>query len=158
MIDKPLPEIRPTQTTDIPGLETIVAETGLFPPELLAGMINQPTAPDEPAPIWQTALSKGEPVGLCYAREDTFTNGTWNLLAMGVHPDEQGQGIGSALVVSLERRLRDLGARILIIDTMGTEEFAATRAFYLGRGYVQEAVLREFWDVGADKVTFWKKL
>ncbi|MEL7087948.1 MAG: GNAT family N-acetyltransferase [Planctomycetota bacterium] len=158
MTQAPLPEIRPTRADDLAGLEAVVAQTKLFPPEMLAGMVDEPPAPGDPAPIWLTALEGCTPVGLCFARAETFTTGTWNLLAMAVAPARQGRGIGTALLCSLERRLKADGARILIIDTMGTEAFTATRAFYLGCGYVQEAVLRDFWDEGADKVTFWKKL
>lgn len=58
----------------------------------------------------------------------------------------------------IEGYLRDNGNRILIVDTSGTPEFDLTRAFYFKIGYTREAVIRDFWKDGDDKVTFWKKL
>jgi hypothetical protein len=59
---------------------------------------------------------------------------------------------------ALEETLRAGGHRILIVDTSGDPAFARTRSFYRGNGYAEEARIREFWDVGIDKVTFWKHL
>ena len=40
----------------------------------------------------------------------------------------------------------------------GAPEFELTRKFYEQLGYTKEAVIREFWQKGEDKVIFWKKL
>lgn len=50
------------------------------------------------------------------------------------------------------------GVRILLADTSGTEDFAATRGFYAAKGYTEEARIRDFWAAGDDKVTFRKAL
>ncbi|MEL6842860.1 MAG: GNAT family N-acetyltransferase, partial [Bacteroidota bacterium] len=70
----------------------------------------------------------------------------------------QGKGIGSKMMAFLENHLRSQGKRILIVETSGTEDFELTRKFYLKLGYQQEAVIRDFWEEGDDKVIFWKKL
>ena len=87
-----------------------------------------------------------------------MTEGTWNLLAIGVAPEHQGKGIGAAMMTYLENRLADQGEKVLLVETMGISAFERTRAFYRRNGYVEEARIREFYEAGADKVVFWKHL
>ena len=54
--------------------------------------------------------------------------------------------------------LQQQGARILIVDTSGADNFQLTRQFYENLNYTKEAVIRDFWEEGDDKVVFWKKL
>ena len=110
------------------------------------------TSPD----IWLTAAIGGQPVGFGFCEPERLTNGTWNLLAIGVSPDRQSQGIGALLLRHLEDTLRAAGHRILIVETIGNADFARTHAFYLANGYAEEARIRAFWDEGADKLVFWK--
>lgn len=49
-------------------------------------------------------------------------------------------------------------ARVLIIETSSTDQYAATRGFYRHHGFDQEAVIREFYGPNDHKVTFWKSL
>ena len=58
----------------------------------------------------------------------------------------------------IEDRLKQEGHRILIVDTSGTDDFILTRKFYEKLNYHKEAVIRDFWDEGDDKVIYWKKL
>ena len=62
------------------------------------------------------------------------TLGTYDLYWMAVDPEVQGTGIGTALLLEMERRLAGL-ARLIVIETAGRPDYAATRAFYQGRGY-----------------------
>lgn len=149
--------IRPTNNTDLAAIASIAAQTGLFPAEALDDMVAgylDGTKDD----IWLIAEHDGQPAGFAFCEPERFTNGSWNLLAIGVSPERQSQGIGASLTRHLEKELRQAGQRILIVETIGTPEFSRTRSFYLANGYVEEARIREFWDVGADKVTFWKHL
>ncbi len=88
----------------------------------------------------------------------TFTNGTYNLYAIGVHNDYQGKGIGKKMMTYLENELKSVGHRILIVETSGTDALALTREFYDKCGYRREACIQDFWDEGNDKIVFWKKL
>ena len=96
--------------------------------------------------------------GFCYAEPETLADGTWNMLAIAVHPDAQGKGCGAELCAALEATLGARGQRVLIAETSGTDEFAGTRAFYARAGYTEEARIRDFWGPGDDKVVFWKSL
>ncbi len=109
--------------------------------------------------IWITAKAGGgRAAGFCYAAAETLADGIWNLRAIAVLPAEQGEGRGAALCAHLEAELRAQRQRIVVVDTAGTDDFAATRDFYGNIGYVEEARIREFWAKGDDKVIFSKSL
>jgi ribosomal protein S18 acetylase RimI-like enzyme len=148
--------IRPTRMEDIPALAGVVDETGLFPGEMLPDMVSDFLSGQDIQDIWLTCEEGGKPVGFCYAAPEKLTDGTWNMLAIAVHPSGQGRGHGSAIVQSLEAILHRHGHRVLIADTSGKDEFAQTRAFYRKNGYSEEARIRDFWAKGDDKVIFWK--
>jgi len=130
----------------------------LFPSEYLDDMIsdffNNPKSED----IWFTATIDEQPIALAYCAPEKFTEGTFNLYAIGVRKDCQGKNIGGKMMDYLEDLLRKKGHRILIVETSGSPDLELTRKFYTKKGYTQEAVLREFWAEGEDKVIFWKKL
>ncbi|MBX2815235.1 MAG: GNAT family N-acetyltransferase [Saprospiraceae bacterium] len=107
---------------------------------------------------WFVCQKNDRAAGFGFCSPEQFTEGTWNLYAIAVRKNKQGQGIGATLMKYLENTLRKEGQRILIVDTSGCAEFERTRKFYLKLGYVHESTIREFWGEGDDKVTFWKKL
>ena len=107
---------------------------------------------------WFVHEDKGTVTGFCYAVPEALTDRTYNLLAIGVRADRQGRGIGRELMRHAEAALATAGKRLLLVDTSGTADFAPVRRFYAGLGYAQEAVIRDYWGEGDDKVTFWKRL
>ena len=149
---------RPTVAADLPAITAILQTIELFPPELLGDMA-APYLSGEGEDIWfSTANEAGEVIGFGYCVPEQLTNGTYNLLAIGVRADRQGRGIGSKLMRHAEVALATARKRLLLVDTSGTEDFAPIRRFYTKLGYVQEAVIRDYWGQGDDKVTFWKRL
>lgn len=151
------PIIKPTSTEDIAGLQAVLDGTELFPSEMLPDLL-APALAGESEAIWLTCHSEGKAVGLCYTVPEDLADGTWNMLALAVHPDLQGKRLGAALVKAAEQRLKEKGQRILIVDTSSTDDFALTRKFYVQNGYEEEARIRDFWAAGDDKVTFRKAL
>lgn len=149
--------VRPTVAADLEAIGNIAEATDLFPssmlPDMIAGYLDG-SKPD----IWLTANSDYRAVAFAFCEPERLTNGTWNLLAIAVEPSRQGHGIGADLVSALEDRLRLSHHRVLLVETLGTEEFARTRAFYLANGFAEEARIRDFYDEGGDKVIFWKHL
>ena len=151
------PIIKPTSSEDIAGLTAVLDGTGLFPSEMLPEML-APSLAGETEAFWLTCHYDGEAVGLCYTVPEELADGTWNMLALAVRPDLQGNGLGAALVAAAEQRLTEMGQRILLVDTSGTDGFALTRSFYAKIGYEEEARIRDFWADGDDKVIFRKAL
>ncbi|MCV6593962.1 MAG: GNAT family N-acetyltransferase [Silicimonas sp.] len=151
------PIIKATSRDDIAGLQTVLDGTGLFPGEMLPDML-APALAGQTEAFWLTCQIDGEAVGLCYTEPEDLTDGTWNMRALAVRPDLHGKRLGAALVRAAEQHLKDMGQRILIVDTSGTEEFARTRRFYAQNGYEEEARVRDYWADGDDKVIFRKAL
>ena len=149
--------ITTTTIDDVPALKEVLDKTGLFPSEVLSDMLS-PALTGEAEDFWLTYRYGGKAVGFCYTVPEELADGTWNMLALAVHPIHQGKGLGTALVEAAEQHLRKKGERILIVDTSGSDDFALTRKFYAQRGYEEEARIRDFWAAGDDKVTFRKSL
>ena len=85
------------------------------------------------------------------------TLATFDLYWMAVDPAVQGAGVGSALVIEMERRLAGI-ARLVVVETAGRPDYAPTRAFYQARGYRAAAVIPDFYAPGDDQVVYVKKL
>jgi ribosomal protein S18 acetylase RimI-like enzyme len=76
---------------------------------------------------------------------------------MAVDPVLHGNGIGTALLLEMERRLAGV-ARLIVIETAGRADYAATRAFYQARGYAPVATVPDFYAPGDDQVVFVKQV
>lgn len=148
--------IAPATAEDIAALGRIAEAAGLFPADLLPGMIAPALsgAPD----IWLVGHRGGVPSGFCFLEPERLTEGTWNMLALAVDPGAQRSGLGRAVVAAAEAALRASGGRILIVETAGTDDYAHARAFYESVGYVAQARLPDFYADGVDKVVYWKRL
>ncbi|HEY2376526.1 MAG TPA: GNAT family N-acetyltransferase [Gemmatimonadaceae bacterium] len=86
------------------------------------------------------------------------TDRTFDLYWIAVHPNAQRHGGGSSLLAEVEQRLRDRGARLLVVETSSRSEYDATRRFYLARGYHEAARMRDFYAIGDDRVIYTKAL
>lgn len=151
------PTIKPTSSDDIAALQTVLDGTELFPSEMLPDMLG-PSLSGQTDAFWLTCHLDQVAVGFCYAVPEEMAEGTWNMLALAVRPDLQGNGHGARLVEAAEQHLRTRGQRLVIVDTSGTADFAQTRKFYAQNGYEEEARIRDFWAEGDDKVIFRKAL
>lgn len=150
--------IRLTRQKDLDGIKAVLDETELFPSDMLDDMVGPFLNGQECPDIWLTVEAEGEVLGFCYTVPEQLTEGTWNMLAIAVHPAKQSGGVGAELTRHLEAMLFERGQRILIVDTSSTDEFAATRRFYAKNGYAEEARIRDFWAKGDDKIIFRKAL
>ena len=139
------PLVRRATLDDVPTLSPLVNSLEMFPLDVRLEMIGNSTG---------IFLIAEGPIGFLYAVPEPLTEGTWNMLALGVAPDHHRKGLGRALVAAAEPLLRDQGARLLIVDTSGADDFAPARAFYKGLGYAQVAVIPDYWAQGDDKVIF----
>ena len=108
---------RAVQQADIAGMKVVLDTIELFPSEYLNDMIADFFQNPETEAIWLTAMLDDKVAGLAYCAPEQFTEGTFNLYAVGVHTDQHGNGIGSQLIAHLEHYLREKGHRILIIET-----------------------------------------
>lgn len=152
------PTIRKVEKKDIRYLKEVLDTIELFPSEMLEDMISDFFDNPESEEIWFTASENSIPVAIGYCAPEKLTEGTFNLYAIGVRKDMQGKGVGKVMMNYLEEQLKLKGHRILIVETSGTDEFALTRKFYENLEYEKEAVIRDFWQEGDDKVVYRKKI
>lgn len=145
------------EKADVSPLKQVLDTIELFPSEMLDDMIFDYFENPESSDIWFTEILEGVPISIAYCAQEKLTEGTWNLYALGVKSNIQSKGTGSRMMGFIETLLKERGERILIIDTSSSEDFASTRTFYEKLGYTKEAVIRDFWEDGDDKVIYWKK-
>ena len=149
--------IRVLNKSDVPGVALILKDTGLFPADMLEEMISPFFDAPDGHERWLVCEDNNDGViGFCYFRPEPLAEGTWNLLAIGFRDGHKGQGYGEALVAEVERAL--VGERVLIVETSGLDQFDKTRHFYEKCGYQREAVIRDYWADGDDKVIYSKSL
>lgn len=148
--------IHPLLRGDLDRVRFLVEANAMFPLQMLDDMT---------APFFGGAddhrwlvLDDGQVDAVCYFVPEAIADRVWNLLLIAVDPARHGAGLGSALMAAVERELAAQDIRLLLVDTSGTEAFARTRRFYERLGYRREAVIRDYWAKGDDKVTFAKSL
>ncbi len=68
----------------------------------------------------------------------------------------KSMGAGKALMARTEERIFSSGGAKIYVETSSRPPYIPARAFYRRCGYIQEAVLRDYYDDGDDKVIFVK--
>ncbi len=151
-------KIKAVTKSDVEGLKKIVDSIELFPSEFLDEMtsdyFNNPNTQD----IWFTYIENNIQVAIGYCMPEKLTDGTYNLLAIGVSQDVQRNGIASQMMNYIEQLLKQKDGRLLIVETSSDDAQIGARKFYQKIGYKQIAEIKDFWKEGEDKIIFWKKL
>lgn len=151
-------KIRPVTKNDIDGLKQVVDSSELFPSEYLDEMISDYFDNPDTQDIWFTYIDNNKQLAIGYCVPEKFTDGTYNLLAIGVSQDSQRKGIASQMMNYIEERLKQNGGRLLIVETSSDDAQIGARNLYKKLGYLQAAVITDFWKDGEHKLVFWKKL
>jgi ribosomal protein S18 acetylase RimI-like enzyme len=94
---------------------------------------------------------------VCYG-PTPMTAGTFDLYWIASAPEVRGQGVGGALVASMEGDLRKRGGRLIRVETSAMEAYGPTRGFYESMKYKEEARFRDFYKVGEDLIILSKRL
>jgi ribosomal protein S18 acetylase RimI-like enzyme len=155
--------IRPAVAGDGDTVLALAVDTAMFAPDEAGGLraaFNDAVRPGGELEGWAVADVEGGVVGAVHWGPEPFGDRVWNLWFIAVAPDRHGSGVGTALVGHVETHLRALGpdhARVLLVETSSTDRYDDARHFYLARGFVEEARIREFYGEGDDRVTFWKR-
>jgi D-alanine-D-alanine ligase len=156
-----LPQLRQLSVADRGRIEEITRAAGLFREDEIAvalEVFDQAVRDRGNADYMALgASSDGELVGWICWGPTPCTLGTYDLYWMAVDPALQGTGVGTALLREMEHRLQGL-ARLVIIETAGRPDYAATRAFYSARGYRPVSTIPDFYAPGDDQVVYVKKM
>ena len=100
----------------------------------------------------------GRPVGYTCYGAIALTAASFDLYWIAVDKTMHGRSIGRLLLERTEELIRQLGGRQVYIETSNRHQYAPTRGFYLRCGYDQEAMLKDFYAPGDDKVIYVKTL
>lgn len=150
-------KIRPVIEEDALAIGEIAERSGLFPAHLLPEIV-RPYLEGSDDAVWICATDGRAVIGFAFAELEALTDGTWNLRAIGVHPNHRRRRVASTLLESLEQALRHRDIRLLVIDTSDSEDQLGARRLYKLTGYREEARVGDFWAVDVAKVTFSKRL
>jgi ribosomal protein S18 acetylase RimI-like enzyme len=82
----------------------------------------------------------------------------YDLYWIVVHNNFHRAGIGKALMAMTEDLIEKQGGQRVYIDTSSREQYATTRLFYCVCGYRKEAILKDFFGSGDDKVIYVKDI
>lgn len=151
-------KVRPVVKSDINDLKIVVDSSELFPSEYLNEMIFDYLNNPETQDIWFTYIDIDKPVAIGYCVPEKLTDGTYNVLAIGVSKDFQRQGIASEMMNYIEQVLKKSDGRILIVETSTDDAQIGARIFYENIGYINIATIKDFWKDGEDKIVFWKRI
>ncbi len=150
--------IRPVTTADVDDLKLVLDSCELFPSEYLDEMISDYFNNAETEDHWFTFLIDEKPVAIGYCIPEKLTEGTYNLLAIGVSQNAQRKGVASAMMEYIEQQLKRKNGRLLLVETSSDEAQIAARKLYQKIGYKQVAMIDDFWKDGEDKIVFLKHL
>ena len=92
-----------------------------------------------------------------YGKND-FSTHSWDLYWIAVHHNSRNKKLGSILLKAVEDDVRELGGKILWIETSGRPLYASTEAFYRRNGYELAASLKEFYGPGDPMQIYRKEL
>jgi GNAT superfamily N-acetyltransferase len=156
------PRLRHLSAADRGRIEEITRAVGLFRPDEIPVALEVFDEAVRAGPRAEPYAALGADVDgrlagwICWG-PTPCTLGTYDLYWMAVDPTLQGSGVGTALVLEMERTLAGL-ARLIIVETAGRPDYAATRRFYQGRGYRPTATIPDFYAPGDDQVVYVKEV
>lgn len=87
-----------------------------------------------------------------------LTRGTYDLYWIATSPSARGRGFGRALMEHVEKRVLEENGRLLVVETSAKSSYAATVKFYRRLGYEETSRIRDFYDLGDDRLIFVKRL
>jgi ribosomal protein S18 acetylase RimI-like enzyme len=149
--------------TDITAIRDIVASTGFFNAEEIAIAVE----------LVEERLQRGEKSGYHFVFAQTpddrvvgyacygpisGTKSSFDLYWIAVHTDARGKGLGGVLMEKAESAMADMGAVRVYAETSSRAQYKPTRSFYEKQGYVQTALMEDFYDEGDGKVVYMKKV
>lgn len=149
---------------DGPGIVAVAARAGVFSAEEISCVRD----------IWEECQDRGVDVSgyrflverhekrilgfACVGPRD-LTSGVFDLYWIAVDPDARGRGVGRRLLAASEALVREAGGRMLIAETSGSSPlYEAARTLYGRCGYVREATIRGFYQVGDDLDIYVKRI
>jgi ribosomal protein S18 acetylase RimI-like enzyme len=104
------------------------------------------------------AEQHGRRVGYTCFGPIACTKASFDLYWIAVHNEFRGLAIGQELLAKTLQGIVNLGGTRVYIETSSRPQYSPTRSFYSKQGFEPEAVLKNFYDDGDDKVVYSKTI
>jgi len=108
--------------------------------------------------FWMKIVDDDGLVAFANYGKNAFSTHSWDLYWIAVHQDSRNKKLGSVLLKAIEDDVREMGGKILWIETSGRPLYASTESFYSKNGYQLQASLRDFYGPGDPKQIYSKVL
>jgi D-alanine-D-alanine ligase len=150
------------QPDDRERVREIVESTGVFSPveiDVAVELVDERLAKG-PASGYHFIFAEraGHTLGYACYGPIALTAASFDLYWIAVDKKLHSQKIGQLLLAKSEELILAAGGRQIYIETSNRAHYMPTRNFYLRRGYRQEAILKDFYAPGDDKVIYVKSL
>jgi GNAT superfamily N-acetyltransferase len=157
-----IPKIRPMTTEDKPAVMQILRAIPEFKPSevTVADEVIDSYLKDIYGSGYHVFVAEIESVivgYICYG-PTPLTEGTWDVYWLATDPEQQGKGIGKALIIFAEDKIRQAMGRLAIIETSSSPEYERARCFHYSRGYELVCQIADFYAPGDGKMIFQKRL
>lgn len=148
---------------DTEAVREIVKSSGFFYPDEVEVAVelvreNLDKGPELSGYHFVIAESEEKVLGYTCFGPIPCTKNRYDLYWIAVDNQCRHLGIGKKLIKETEAKIKALGGQKIYIETSSRDQYLATRRFYLACDYQVEALLKEFYDQGDDKVIYLKSL
>ena len=106
---------------------------------------------DAEAPIGQT-------IGYSCFGSIPCTQASFDLYWIAVHESYRRIGLGKLLLADSEAAIRRMGGRRIYVETSSRIQYQPTRIFYNRMGYLEQALIPDFYATGDGKIIYVKEL
>jgi ribosomal protein S18 acetylase RimI-like enzyme len=161
--DPPAVFIRPMAPADRAAVADLIVSAGNFNPveidcalELVDIYLTNETQTDYRVAVALDGASKVHAYA-CWGPVP-LTRGAFDLYWIATHPDSRGRGYGRALMAYVEGKALESKGRLLAVETSSKPSYTSTVEFYRRLGYGEISRIRDFYDVGDDKLILVKRL
>jgi ribosomal protein S18 acetylase RimI-like enzyme len=93
----------------------------------------------------------------CFGR-NPMTRFTYDLYWIATRADCMRRGFGRRLLHFVEEEVRRREGRLLVIETSSKESYDGSRSFYERGGHTLAGRLPDFYDVGDDRLIYYKRI
>ncbi|MCX6335163.1 MAG: GNAT family N-acetyltransferase [Bacteroidia bacterium] len=107
---------------------------------------------------WLKSVDEDGLVAFANFGKNEFSTHSWELYWIAVHHNSRHKKLGSLLLKAVEDKVRNLGGKILWIETAGRALYSPTEGFYRRNGYELAASLKDFYSQGDPKQIYVKVL
>ncbi len=86
------------------------------------------------------------------------TQASFDIYWIAVHNSYRGIGLGKSLLAESEAAIRRMGGRRIYVETSSRSQYQPTHIFYSRMGYLQQALIPDFYGPGDGKLIYLKEL